>query len=55
MKDGRWHALPDGGWQAALDRFDEEKADLYRDRKPRPKPANLTSRRHVQSVPTSKN
>ena len=42
MKEGKWHCLPSGGWQAALDRFDEEKADLYRDRKPRPKPGNLT-------------
>ena len=42
MRGGKWEYLPEGGWQAALDRFDEEKADLYRDRKPRPKLGNLT-------------
>jgi hypothetical protein len=42
MKAGKWEALPDGGWRAALDRFDAEKANLYRNRKPRPKPDTIT-------------
>jgi integrase len=42
MRKGKWEAVPGDGWQAALDKYNEEAADLHADRKPRSKGATLT-------------